>query len=613
MLKKLKASLPILLVGCILLYSCNLPSSVIETNPYTNNKYKNINLDNYGPSQSPSSLYNSSPVASTPRPNVYIPTVKPTATSTPIPTPTPTVTATPVPTPTPTLDPFHLTKPNRTTELTISPSKAIQQVSDKFLSFSVDSTLLTGGYWWSTSNSLSLKARRDKINPYDFMQIKLINLAKNLSPAYFRIGGTEADKTYYDVKKEYTDTPPANYSYLLTKTQWDQINTFAKNASLSLMFTLNAGSSTRDTNGNWTVDNAKNLLEYSEGKNYSIPVWELGHEINAYGMNSITSTGNSVSAAQYALDIKAAKTLIDEYYSSSLLAGPSSIYYPSVGEIYPVLNRTVNIMDDFLKEIKNDIDIVSWHYYPTQSDSCVLTTRKTKQDYFTFTSINTIFDEALEFLTGIQTVKTEYSPDSKMWLTETGSALCGGQDGISNKFVTGFWWLDMLGSMAKNGQEVVIRDSLVGGENSLIDSVTLKPRPDYWNSIMWKKFMGKKVLNVDVPSTDTLLRSYAQCTPTTYPSYKKGSITVLAINTSDKSVRLTFNGITSTDKEAYRIRTNYLLGENVLLNDNKVLALDENNALPDIEPQYIDEDYVDLLGQSYAFVVFPNANASVCK
>jgi len=603
MLKKnVKASLPIILVGCVL-YSCNLPIATL-TNPYTNDNYKDMNLDKFGPSQMPSSL-GGSPVANTPRPDIYLPTATPTPTptptATPIPTATPVPTATPTPTPTPTIDPFSLTRPDRITKITLSTETVVKQVSDKFLSFSVDSALLTGGNWWSESNGLSLRARRDTIQPYDFMQVKLISLARNLSPAYLRIGGSEADKIYYDVKSEYDNTPPTNYSYLLKKSQWDQINTFVKNASLNFIFTLNAGSSTRDADKNWTVDNAKNLLEYSKNNSYPIDVLELGHEINAYGLNA--SSGDSISAVQYAKDIQTAKTLIDNYYSSALIAGPSSIYYPSVGE-------TVNIMDDFIKEIKNDIDIISWHYYPMQSDACVLPTRRTREEYFTSPSV---LDEVKEFESNIETTKKNSSPNSKMWLTETGSSLCGGQKDISSKFISGFWWLDMLGSMAKKGQEVVIRDSLVGGENALIDSVTLTPKPDYWNSLMWKKFMGKKVVSVEVPSNDTLLRSYAHCTPSTYTSYKTGSVTVLAINMSEKSLRLTFDGITTTNMEAYKIRTNYILGENVLLNDNKVIKLDENSALPQFKPQVIKESYVDLLPKSYAFIVLPNANATACK
>lgn len=59
---------------------------------------------------------------------------------------------------------------------------------------------------------------------------------------------------------------------------------------------------------------------------------------------------------------------------------------------------------------------------------------------------------------------------------ETGSAYGGGAPGLSDRYVAGFLWLDKLGMAARLGVDVVVRQSLSGGNYGLLDP-EMEPLP----------------------------------------------------------------------------------------------------------------------------------------
>ena len=109
-----------------------------------------------------------------------------------------------------------------------------------------------------------------------------------------------------------------------------------------------------------------------------------------------------------------------------------------------------------------------------------------------------------------------------MWLTETAEAACGGNPWAST-FLDTFRYLDQLGRLAKAGVQMVAHNTLAASDYGLLDEKTLRPRPNYWAALLWRRLMGTIVLDAVVHHGTHL---YAHCR-----RGMRGAVTLLAINT----------------------------------------------------------------------------------
>jgi heparanase 1 len=137
-------------------------------------------------------------------------------------------------------------------------------------------------------------------------------------------------------------------------------------------------------------------------------------------------------------------------------------------------------------------------------------------------------DEVTRWAGRVEALRDRFAPQAEVWLGETGNAQCGGEPEISDRFEGGLWWLDQLGALALRGQPVVVRQTLAGSNYGLIDDETLSPTPDYFNTLLWKRLMGKRVLEVNRSAHNPYLRLYAHCTPSS--DGKAGNVSLLALN-----------------------------------------------------------------------------------
>ena len=95
---------------------------------------------------------------------------------------------------------------------------------------------------------------------------------------------------------------------------------------------------------------------------------------------------------------------------------------------------------------------------------------------------------------------------TELWAGEHGGHNGGGRHGITNRYASGLWYLDQMGSLARNAHTVFLRQDFVGANYGLLDKDSLAALPDYWTTLVWKKSMGRGVLevaqraNFDAPS-----------------------------------------------------------------------------------------------------------------
>jgi heparanase 1 len=476
----------------------------------------------------------------------------------------------------------------------VATDQAIGSVSDRFLSVAVDTAMVVGGTFWNPDpNAGSGSTGNYPVPPYDFTRPRLRALAGALAPAYLRIGGTDADKTHVDLSAVPATTPPPGYKWILTSAEWDGVVDFARALDYQIAFTMNAGAGPRVADA-WQPDDVRPLVQLVAQRGDPVAVWELGNEIDAYAI----TLGITTTPQQYAADLAAARALLDGEMPGARLAGPASAYWPVAGEVVPFLG-------DALAAGGSSLDIVTWHYYPQQSDRCPFASRRA--------GLNVMLDpdhldEVRAWAADVATKQARGAPHAEIWLGETGNAQCGGQPGVSDAFVATFWWLDQLGTIAALGQPVAIRQDLSGSNYGLLDDTTLDPNPDYWASLLWRRLMGARVLAASVDASAPTVRAYAHC------AADGSGATMLALNLSaTETVTVRAPALDGTDSARYVV-TAHALDARALALEGMTLAAAADGTLPAFAPtRGSGRAELELPPLSWAFLTVHGAAPNACR
>ncbi|SMF52154.1 Glycosyl hydrolase family 79, N-terminal domain [Alteromonadaceae bacterium Bs31] len=423
----------------------------------------------------------------------------------------------------------------------------VHTVDPCYLSFSIDISVLAGGFWWEGSQGVRKGLGTLRVPPLDLNVKKLDLLVQALGPSYLRVGGSEADKIHY-----FNSDEKGMEVLVLTRPMWDRLHAFIKRNNLKFAFTFKYGLFKRKHHGEWNGTEIQQLLQYSKEKGYPIHVCELGNELNAYwAFHGIRSQPGPKNLAQ---DYATFTQLVRRYYPEVRICGPGSAFWPRLGE---AIKPFTNITKKFLQSSSTQLDIVDWHYYPFQSDRSPVRTRSaTEKNAVSVKS----FDTFANYSKKLRHMRDIHQPEAELWTGETGSAQCGGQAKISDRFASCFWWADQLGQGAILGQKVMIRQSLIGGDYGMIDRLSLKPRPDYWVSWLWGQLMGQAVY--EVSSSLEALRVYC------HKDKLSGQHCLLIINVSNSSLSVDTPDF-SRLKESYAITGKKLTAKKLFINGVK--------------------------------------------
>jgi len=455
--------------------------------------------------------------------------------------------------------------------VTIDGDAAVAEVSDRYLSFAIDTAQVVGGVFWNPDPTSD--EEEVPVPPYDFDDPVLRELTALLAPAVLRIGGTAADLVVYDLDGSYGDLPDGA-THRLTADQWSGVHRFATDLDLDLLFTLNAGPSARDADGLWDPANARTLVEHAAAMGSPVTVWELGNEVNAY----LLMHGQAVAATDYGGDVATLRDLLDDVQPAGLTAGPSSAYWPVAGEFVPFAGAAIPAAGDAL-------DVVTWHYYPQQSTRCPVATRPASAEGMLDPSWRAEVDT---WAAETEAHRDAGNPNAQVWLGETGNAQCGGAPGVSDAFVGGFWWLDQLGRLALRGQQVVIRQTLSGSDYGLLsDDGRFAPRPDFWTSALHKQLVGTRVLAASTEEDD--LVTYAHCG-------RDGGVVVMVLNPTDDDLDV---GFEAEQAEAWVLTADDLSSQQMALNG---AALPTTAVVPDLSGLESADGVVTFPARSYGFV-----------
>ncbi|XP_043517824.1 heparanase-like [Frieseomelitta varia] len=456
----------------------------------------------------------------------------------------------------------------------------VHTVSDKFLSFGLDTSLLRD------MKSLPIKDN------------KFINLARHLAPAYVRIGGTSADCLHFNQTTQIISEEVISLvdgqdisNFTINGMDFENLYKFATESKLRMIFDLNV--LIRADNGSWDDINVKNIISFAKNKNMKLD-WQLGNEPNSFHH----VFNRNVSAIQLAHDYHQLRQLLNEVgYNESLLVGPE------VNHVGDIDHKGEYYAKTFLENDKNSVNYVTWHQYYLNGREAQLT------DFINISTFNYLPKQIKSMQEAIKS-SGELIP---MWLSETSTAYGGGAPELSDRFVAGFLWLDKLGYSAIAGLNVVTRQSLFGGNYAMIGP-DLIPNPDWWVSVIFKKFVSEKVLRLS--TSLEYLRFYAHCTPKKAWIGKVSAITIYGSNLANFSVPISIQGIPIFHRNAkaflYVLTSDSLQSRTIKVN-GEILKLQSNGNLPSFQPIVFEPtQQITLPSYSMVFIVIHGAKVPIC-
>lgn len=492
-------------------------------------------------------------------------------------------------------------EPVQSIEINAQSLPFVRNVDDRYQSFQIGMSHLTGGETWRTYDAnekaakpaASFDAVREARAPADLASPRLRKLASALAPFYLRYGGTTSNSVYFqDDDKPALAKAPAGFSVVLTRAGWKGGLDFAKAIDAKVVTGFAVSDGVRDANGVWTPRTAAPWLAYTRSIGGQIFAAEMFNEPNAPEPGRMPK-GQAPEA--FARDYAAFRSFIRKTDPEMKLVGPGTV---TLGVSVPSLGA-ITAEQYLAAKPAPTFDIISYHFYGALAERCApprspmgISADDALSEQWLARPDAQIRVEAK--------LRDQYAPGAPIWITETGAAACGGPR-WQPTFLDTFRYLDSLARLAKQGVDAVITHALISGSNGILDEKTFLPNADYWAAVLWRRLMGNRVL--DAGSIRPGLHVYAHCMRNT-----SGGVTLLAINLDDAPAEVKVSGTT----ERYELSAPALESGTVMLNGTP-LVLDEHDNLPQMNAVRAKRGAVSVAPTSIAFIAMPEAGNASCK
>jgi heparanase 1 len=148
-----------------------------------------------------------------------------------------------------------------------------------------------------------------------------------------------------------------------------------------------------------------------------------------------------------------------------------------------------------------------------------------------------------------------------------------------------------------------MHNTLNASDYGLIDERTLRPRPNYWSAVFWRKLMGTTVLEAGDSDTPNLY-VYAHCM-----RGQPGGVTMLAINADQRTTQTITTPIAAL---RYTLTSPDLLSSQIKLN-GKILKPMADGSLPALIGRALPAGPIALIPASITFIAMPAANNKSCE
>lgn len=483
-------------------------------------------------------------------------------------------------------------------------------------------------------------------NHFDFSNAKLRTMVKALGPSVIRIGGTADDFGFYipdSTDPQGPKAPAGNYTYI-SNTMWDGVLDFFRGMRNHVLLWDLDGFQFRTPTGAWDPSgNTTAFLAYTQhAKPSDVTIWwSIGNEPDLWPMNP------KVSGTQLGKDAITLKQTLGGYDVGDTVYGPS----------YALLQNAVSTTggESFINTTAGVVTGYTVHSYPLSGKCAYL------NDFLDRSFVDSIRADVLR-IAGLKAAAGPAASNLLLVMEETGGAAGGGCDNITNRFISGFWYMHMMGLLAESGFDRLHRQDIAGwsftggmSHYQLIGqpgwtngSDLLTPHPDYFSSILFIQLIGGAVGGGDRP-TSILSVSYTGSDPATVADISlhmwcasflvglPGSVTLQYINPTGNDIALALPAgfpatprveyiLTSSASEytSFRARTVPVQGADVpaSIQDDAVfvngvqLIVNEDGSLPTYP---IPGNTVPSGGPgpsippySYGFIAFPAVQVPAC-
>ena len=234
--------------------------------------------------------------------------------------------------------------PREIIPLEAHPSRLIRHVDERLMSYNIEMTEVTGGTFWKayTAEQIAGTAEFPAVTaftdvtampelmeyypPIDLYNERLRELAKQLGPAWVRISGTWATKTYYDLDGTTGGKAPEGYANVLTKEQWLGVLDFVSYVGAKLLISVSNCAGDHPDGGPLDLTQAKKIFDFSHRHGVDIDAIEFMNEPN---MMEMSGAPKGYTAADYARDQDILYGWVRANYPHCLLVGPCTTGDPS--------------------------------------------------------------------------------------------------------------------------------------------------------------------------------------------------------------------------------------------------------------------------------------------
>lgn len=472
----------------------------------------------------------------------------------------------------------------------VAAAKLADTVSDRFQSFNLEMASVVGGTFWAPRGDASGQAV--SVHPPVALDERLTNLTKALAPAYIRVSGSWANKVYFDD----SDTPaveaPEGFQSVLTAERWSEVGDFARSTGNKMVTSFAVGAGTRAADGSWTPNLAERFLRYTVDHDIPVEAAEFINEPNIQG-----TAGASYDANGFARDFRTLVGLRDQVDPDLLLLGPGGMVV-SYEVMKPLDDPTT---EELLQTSASMFDGFSFHSYTGMSDRCP-TLPQVPVDRLMDRSVLGIMVDNID---KSRRLRDQFMPGKKIWLTETATAACGG-DQTAPTFEGAFAYVEHLGDAARNGVWVHMYNTLVASDYGLLDDQTHLPRPSYWAAYLWGRLMGTRSLDLAPTTPEDKVSVFGHC----LKGDDKGAVGVVISNRDGERSYTVDLG--SKSASSITLTAAALTSGEVLANGQPLTVADDGTfSTP--EPIRVDGRALTVAPHSISFITLPAAGAAACR